>query len=105
MPLPLSPEKKLEWKERIRLQNESGQSLSKWCREQQINYDSMLYWRRQFGLVPAKIIERSSFKELPDSLDKTGITIEYQQIRIHLTKNFDPSILIKCLRMLKAEKC
>jgi hypothetical protein len=105
MPQPLSVEKKQEWEERIRLQKESGQSMLRWCREQQINYDSMTYWRKRLGLAPAKIIERSSFKELPDSLDKTGITIEYQQIRIHLAKNFDPSVLMKCLRMLKAEKC
>ena len=105
MAQPLSSEKIREWEEKIRLQKESGQSVLRWCREQKISYDSMKYWGRKLGLAPAKIIERSSFKELPNSSDKTGITIEYQQIRIHLAKNSDPSILMKYLQTLKAEKC
>ncbi len=99
-----SSKKKLEWEEKVRLQKESGQSVLQWCRERQINYDAMIYWRKRLGFSPARV-KRSSFKELLDTSDQTGITIEYNQIQIHLTKNFDPSVLMKCLRILKAEKC
>ena len=101
----LSPEQKREWEERVRQQKESGQSMLKWCSEQQINYESMLYWRKRFGWNPTKTLERSSFKELSDSSDNTGVTVEYRQVRIHLAKNFDSTVLMQCLRMLKAEKC
>lgn len=104
MPVRFPEEKRLQWKERIRLQQESGQTIALWCREQQVNYDSFLYWKGRFSPASAGGVDRSSFKELLD-LDKTGITIEYQQIQIHLSKNFDPSVLMKCLRVLKGEAC
>jgi hypothetical protein len=100
-----SQDKRLEWKEKIRLQKESGLSAFKWCREQNIKYKTLLYWRRQLGFAANTTIERSSFTELADASDRTGITIEYQQVRIYLTKNFDPAVLTKCLRTLKAGKC
>jgi transposase-like protein len=103
MSRPVSPEEKREWGERVRLQNESGQSVLRWCREHQINYNSMLYWRSQFGLTPTRAVERSSFKELPAATESTGITIEYQKVQIHLSKNLDPTILMKYLRALKGE--
>ena len=80
MPRPISPEQKCEWEERVRLQKESGQSMLRWCREHQVNYDSMLYWRKQFGQAPTRAIERSSFKELPPAEESTRITIEYQRL-------------------------
>ena len=105
MPRPISPEQKREWEERVHLQKESGQTALRWCRELQVNYNLFLYWRRRFGLAPTRTITRSSFKELPNSSDNTGITIAYQQIQIHLAKDFDPVVLMRCLRALKAERC
>lgn len=105
MPRPYPEEKRLEWKERVRIQQESGQAISQWCREQQIDYDSFLYWRKRFGSVPPRTVDRSSFVELAESPDKTGIILECQKVQIHLAKNFDPLVLIKCLRALKGEAC
>ena len=105
MPQPISPEQKHEWKERIRLQKESGQTALSWCHQLQVNYNLFLYWRRRFGLAPTRTLTRSSYLELPDSSNSPGITIEYQQIQIHLAKDFDPAVLMKCLRALKAERC
>jgi transposase-like protein len=101
MPRPLSEKEKQEWKERVRLHSDSGQSLQQWCREHQVNYDSMIYWRRKMGASAAKAIERSSFRELPSPLADQRITIEYQKVQIHLPPNLDPVILTKYLRGLK----
>ena len=99
--MPLTPEQKQEWKERARLQKESGLSVLQWCREHNVNYDSMLYWRRVLGLAPTRTINRSSFKELPDCVDNASITIECQRIQVHLPKNCHPDTLIKYLHALK----
>ena len=99
----LSPEQKREWEEKVRQQKESGQSMLKWCREQQINYESMLYWRKKLGVAPARSVERTSFKELPRFPESSQITLEYQRVQIHLPPNLDPTILMKYLRALKGE--
>lgn len=102
MPRPISEKEKQEWKEKVRLHSDSGQSILQWCRENQVNYDSMLYWRKKMGANPTKAIERSAFKELalPFEEDKR-IIIEYQKVQIHLPANLDSTILIKYLRGLK----
>lgn len=101
MTRPLSETQKQEWKERVRLQSDSGQSMRQWCLEHKVNYDSMLYWRKQMGANPTKAIERSSFRELSLQLDNKRITIEYQKVQIHMPQNVDPTILIKYLHGLK----
>lgn len=101
MPLPLSPEQKQLWEERVLKHQESGLSVSHWCKVHNINYDAMLYWKKQFGFSPAKPIEKSSFKELPLAKDTPPITLEYERIQIHLPKNCDPSLVASYLQALK----
>ena len=103
MPVALSPEKKREWEERVLLQKESGLSVLKWCHEHNVSYDSMLHWRRRFGFASTRAVQRSSFKELPVSSENAGITIEYQRVQVHLSKNCDPASLAQYLRALKGE--
>jgi transposase-like protein len=103
MPTVSTPEQKRQWEEKIRLQSESGQSLSKWCREHQVNYDSMIYWRKKLGVVQQRPLHRSSFKELPVSMEDAGVNIEYQHIQVHFPKNLDPLSLMKYLRALKEQ--
>ncbi len=103
MPIASTDEQKRRWEERVRQQSESGQSLSKWCRENQVNYDSMLYWRKKLGVVQPRSLHRCSFKELPVSIEDAGVNIEYQHIQVHFSKNLDPLILMKYLRALKGE--
>ena len=105
MPQRFSEQKRLEWREQLRLQQESGLSVSRWCKEQQVNYNSFLYWKKQLRSVSAGSIERSSFKELPDLSSSPGVTIECQTLQIHLGQNCDPAILMKCLRELKGGTC
>lgn len=99
MPEPLSTEKRQEREQRIREQQASGLSVLRWCRENNVNYDSMLYWRKQLGVAPP--IKRSSFKEITPSSDPSEITIEYQRVQLHLPKNLSPTVLMHYLRVLK----
>ncbi len=104
MPQPISEEKRIDWQERVLLQKESGQTMSRWCREQQVDYNSFLYWKDK--LHPAeKTLKRSSFQELTAPLGTTGVSIEYKEVRIILEKRFDAMVLAQCLQVLKGVSC
>ncbi len=78
MPIQASEEKQLEWKNIIEQQRQSGLSIDKWCRQNQIAPHNFHYWRDK--LFP-KSLQKSSFTELnmrrPDaiSLQARGIYI------------------------------
>ena len=101
-----SEEERLKWKEKVQLYERRDQkiSMARWCHNQQINYNSFLYWKDRFGKTPAKT--RTDFTELSNSSNKrTGMILEYNSIHIHLTPDFDPITLIKCLKALKGAPC
>ncbi len=102
MQIPSSPEKIAEWQQKIRLQKESGLSIERWCRDNKISSALFHYWKTR--LFPKTPLDRSSFVEASDP-KKTGITLEYKDIFIHLDKQFDPNILQQCLAALKATPC
>ena len=103
MPKPFPEEKRQEWKRLVEQweKNDRNVSITRWCSEQNINYNTFLYWRERFGSKSAKQIDRSAFKELSTPANITGITLEYNHIRIQLAENFDAITLTKCLRVLK----
>jgi len=103
MPKPFPEEKRQEWKRLVEQweKNDRNISITRWCSEQKINYNTFLYWRERFGSNPVKQIDRSSFKELPNPITAPGITLEYNRIRIQLERDFDVTTLTKCLRVLK----
>ena len=99
--------KRRDWAEKVRLHKESDPdtSIASWCREQQIDYKAFLYWKKQFKLNQTSTLNRSSFTELSEAPITTGITIEYQKVQIHLAKDFDSVVLVKCLRAVKEAIC
>lgn len=103
MPKPFPEEKRQEWKRLVEQweKNDRNVSIARWCSEQNVNYNTFLYWRKRFGSISIKQIDRSAFKELPNLTTTTGITLEYNHIRIQLAENFDATTLTKCLRVLK----
>jgi len=48
MPKPISVEKKIEWEARIHQQRESGLSIDRWCRQNQLTSCSFHYWKNRF---------------------------------------------------------
>jgi hypothetical protein len=98
MPKSISKEKKLDWATKIREQKESGLSINEWCRKNQTTKGSFHYWKNHLQLETK--LTRSCFTELP--VDQgTGISIEYQGIRILIDKFFDPATLRNCLSALR----
>ena len=73
MSTPTSEEKKLEWKNLIEQQRQSGLSVDKWCQQFQIRPSTFQYWKDK--LFP-KHLQKSSFTELnlkrPDAISLQG---------------------------------
>jgi hypothetical protein len=103
MPKPFSEEKRQEWKRLVEQweKNDRKISTARWCIEQNINYNTFLYWKERFKSGPIRKIDRSTSQELSHAPSGIGVTIEYQQIRIQVAENFDAAILARCLRVLK----
>lgn len=102
MPKPFPEEKRQEWKRLVEQweKNNRNISITQWCSEQKINYNTFLYWRERFGSKSAKPLDRSAFQELAQPDVATGITLECNHFRIRLDRNFDATTLTKCLRIL-----
>jgi len=100
-----SEEKRKKWKEKVEAYKESGQNAVEWCRGQQISYNTLGYWRKQFEKLSDKGIEHGSFIELKEEPIDEGMTLEYKGVKIHLTKEFDGNTLRRCLQILKEAAC
>jgi transposase-like protein len=109
MPRPFSEEKKQKWKERILQQRESGLSVARWCRKNDVSPRNFSYWRNK--LFPKAGLDRSAFTEISNKRvivsdpERKGITIEYCGIRIRLEEQFEPMALKQCLEVLKEVVC
>jgi len=100
-----SEEERLKWKEQVQLYEASNHqgSLASWCRKQQIGCGAFRYWKNKFGSKLSN--SQSPFAELVNHTPKTGITIECHSVKIHLTPDFDPITLEKCLKVLRGNLC
>ena len=103
MAQPFSEELKQEWKENILKQRQSRFSIASWCRQNKIASHTFYYWQRR--LFPKSVLDRSAFKEVIEEKNKSnaGIILEYQGFNIHLSEYFNPSVLKKCVEVLR--KC
>lgn len=91
------------WQARIDAWKESGGSMAKWCREQQINYNQFVYWKDKLDRINHKSQEAisSRFIELVDAPVDPGIALEYAGVQIHLKSNFDKVTLQRCVQVLR----
>ena len=88
MSTPTSEEKKLEWKNLIEQQRQSGLSVDKWCRQFQIRPSTFQYWKDK--LFP-KQLQKSSFAELnikrPDAISLQG-----RGVYVRMSADCDPNL-------------
>lgn len=103
MSCPSIPNKSRDWEQKIQKQKQSGLSVSRWCRENQIPYNTFIYWKRRFVRVAP--LERKSFVELAENFSKSGIQLECDGIRVNVEKDFDSSTLARCLQALRSFQC
>jgi hypothetical protein len=99
----VSKESNQLWKENILKQRDSGLSIASWCRQNGVVVHVFYYWQNK--LFPKAPFNRSAFSEISQGKEalKTGVVVEYEGFNIHLSQYFDPSVLRRCLEVLK--KC
>jgi hypothetical protein len=105
---PSSEEVKHQWLEKIQKQRASGLSIQSWCKANNIINHVFYYWEKK--IFPKSIVDRSDFVELSnkknaDALIRSEIFIEVQGMRIHVDRQFDPSTLKQCLKVIKEMSC
>lgn len=86
MPKPLSEDKKLEWKNLIEQQHQSGLSIDKWCRQFQIQPHAFYYWKDK--LFP-KSLQKTSFTEL-NVKQSDVILLQARGVSVRIGSNCDP---------------
>lgn len=99
MAKPFSEKLKQQWKDKILEQRSSGISIPAWCRQNAVPIYNFRYW--QSKLFPDTFLSRSSFTEIHSRNGEIGIFLEYQGIKIHLSKHFDAATLKRCLEVIK----
>ena len=99
----ISPEKKANWETIFRKQKESGLSVARWCKENQVCRTSFNYWNDRIFTKPELL--RSDFVEMPLTEQGSGISIEYQGLRVIIEKSFDPITLRACISALRGVSC
>ena len=91
-----------EWQAIIAKWQQSEKNMKTLCRENNIVYRTFFYWKNQ--LLPKKIepLQKTSFVEIIDSSPvESGVTLEYQNVTLKLSKDFDPLTLSRCIKTLK----
>lgn len=89
MPAPTSEEKKLEWKNRIEQQRQSGLTIEKWCLQNQIRSCTFHYWKDKLSSKP---LQKSSFTEVNR---KQPETIILQTRGIHIRMDGDANLQLR----------
>lgn len=97
------------WKSRIDRWKASGKSLAAWSKENGLVYSQSFYWKSRF-LEPKKSRSNpssaDSFIELKDqSASDSGIVVEINSIKMHLSTDFDQSTFMKCIKLLRRKAC
>lgn len=117
MPKPANEEVKQQWKTNILQQRESGFSVCKWCRQNNISVHTFRYWKNKIFSKPQLV--RSAFQEIPRTRKNvifempkfviprktTEIAIEYLGTYIHVNIGFDITTLKQCLKAIKEMTC
>jgi hypothetical protein len=98
MPRPTPEDKKLEWKNLIERQRQSGLSIDKWCLQNQIRSSTFQYWKEK--LFP-KTLEKTSFAEL-NIKRHDAISLQARGLYVRMGSDCDP-ILRKQLFAFFAE--
>ncbi len=100
-----------EWSEKIERWKLSGKSAQAWCRENQVIYTTFMGWcKRLEANKLSQTIRKPSLKaqfiELKDPPKvHSEISLEYNEVIIHLKGEFDPSLMKKCLEVLRGTSC
>lgn len=96
------------WKQKVLAWKASGMSGPAWCKENNTPYTTFIGWKQRFenanknqaAIPPTRFIE---LKDPPSSV--SGITLEYQGLKICLEIGFNPTVLKQCLTCIGGIAC
>ena len=101
MPIASSEEKQLEWKTLIEQQRQSGLSIEKWCRQNQILPHNFHYWKEK--LFPRQL-QKTSFAELsmkrPDA-----VSLQARGLYIRMGSDCDPGLRKQLFALFAGLSC
>ena len=95
-----TPNKALEWSEKLKHQLLSGKNAASWCKEQGISYNTFQYWRSRFNKQNHQKTPGSPFVEIPQESFQGWIEILLPGARLTISKDFDRGALLFCLKVL-----
>ena len=99
-----SVQKRALWQERITLFQESGQSVAKWCSEQDIPEHQLRYWLRKNMAEQNNTAVNTSSRwialEPSEESVSTGIMLWIGSLRLEIQRGFDPQVLTEVIRTL-----
>ena len=95
-----------EWLDKIKEWQASGQGAAVWCRTQNIPLTTFYGWKKRWRSKSAETFNQPLFIELKDKSKKSNfIILEIHEVKIHLTDDFDASLLKRCLAALRGAGC
>lgn len=103
--------KQQEWVSRITHWQKSGKSARAWCQENKVVYTTFLGWCKRLQVNSNSLINpenpsSSQFIELREKpVTSSGVSIQYSDVFIHLSEEFNSSTLKKCLDALRGGIC
>jgi hypothetical protein len=104
-------ENRLIWEQRIKERDQSGMSISKWCKNNGINKSQYHYWKNQI-LKNSNINEGNIFAEITPLLANTeadaqdlnspaDFQIFFKSIQVTVPSNFKPVALAGLMKVLQ----
>lgn len=102
--------KRQEWAYKIKQWKQSGKSARAWCSENHLVYTTFLGWNSRLEhseeAIDLNAPSNTQFIELADEPKPTpGFFLEFEGVSIHLKPDFDPTLLKKCLEVLRRVSC
>jgi transposase-like protein len=84
---------------------ESGIPMTKWCRQKEIPLTTFYGWKKRKNGQKTLRLHKKDFVNLKTELNRVEIELEYQEIKIRLSKDWDQKSLEKCLIALRTLSC
>jgi hypothetical protein len=99
------------WMGRLQEWSASGKSIAEWCQSQSLNYHRFIYWKGRLSGRRKQKKQNAThtpkgFVELNEELPlDSGVVVKHKHAHIHLSTNFDEMTFLRCLRLLRDDKC
>jgi len=96
------------WQAQLAFWQSSGDDGASWCRKHNLVYHVFCYWKWKLfpRNKPVSKKHDETFIELSDvEENEGGIDIEYQGIKVHLSRDFDANLFKRLFLVLQDLQC